>query len=116
MKYFLFVRCKYNSALKDWNLVQQPIADTTMRMLVFTNCITFAILNITTTITIIIVIININISITTTIILIIIPPGVSVVTHIFGFLSGVEVGAMLLRDEIEEVTVDGPIMVDMVNI
>ena len=63
-----------------------------------------------------IIIININIIITTTIILIIIPPGVSVVTHIFGFLSGVEVGAMLLRDEIEEVTVDGPIMVDMVNI
>ena len=108
--------------MKDWNLVQQPIADTTMRMLVFTNCfckqisITFAILNITTTIMIIIVIININIIITTTIILIIIPPGVSVVTHIFGFLSGVEVGAMLLRDEIEKVTVDGPIMVDMVNI
>ena len=46
----------------------------------------------------------------------IIPLGVSVVTHIFGFLSGVEVGAMLLRDEIEEVTVNGPIMVDMVNI
>ena len=94
-----------------------------MRMLVFTNCfckqiiITFAILNITTTIMIIIVIININIIITTTIILIfIIPPGVSVVTHIFGFLSGVEVGAMLLRDEIEEVAVVSPIMVDMVNI
>ena len=110
MKYFLFVRYKYNSASKDWNLVQQPIADTTMRMLVFTNCfckqiiITFAIL---TTIMIIIVIININIIITTTIILIVIPPGVSVVTHIFGFLSGVEVGAMLLRDEIEKVTFDG---------
>ena len=91
-----------------------------MRMLVFTNCfcliITFAILNITTTIMIIIVIININIIITTTIILIIISPGVSVVTHIFGFLSGVEVGAMLLRDEIEEVAVVSPIMVDMVNI
>ena len=37
-------------------------------------------------------------------------------THIFGFLSGVEVGAMLLRDEIEEVAVVSPIMVDMVNI
>ena len=63
-----------------------------------------------------IIIVNINIIITTTIITIIIPLGVSVVTHIFGFLSGVEVGAMLLRDEIEEVTVVSPIMVDMVNI
>ena len=63
-----------------------------------------------------IIIININIIITTTIITIIIPPGVSVVTHIFGFLSGVEVGAMLLRDEIEKVTFDGPIMADLVDI
>ena len=29
--------------------------------------------------------------------------GVSVVTHIFGFLSGLELGAMLLRDEVEKV-------------
>ena len=29
--------------------------------------------------------------------------GVSVVTHIFGFLSGLELGAMLLRDEVEQV-------------
>ena len=29
--------------------------------------------------------------------------GVSVVTHVFGFVSGVALGAMLLRDEGEEV-------------
>ena len=29
--------------------------------------------------------------------------GVSVVTHVFGFVSGVALGAMLLRDEVEEV-------------